>query len=221
MTRGHGRPGGRPPAGRPPRTALAGLAALVVGAGLLAGCAPSGAAGAAAPVGGGGGTDAGDRTYGSLPSWLPTSTVPVGRVVTASSTHPAVGIEGDTMRVDLPAGRVTVTAVGPAVPEEGRFPIPASTRCTFTVTMTGATAPIAVRAGQWTSIDERNVLHRLRLAPPATGTAAGPAVPASVGPGRTVTFDLVADLPPGSGALMWSPTAGRTVGTWDFDVEID
>ncbi len=213
MTGRPGRPGRcrrRTPAG------LAGLAGLVLGVGLLTGCSPASSSTAPPAAPGGRGADAGDRTYGSLPSWLPTSTVPVGRVVTASAAHPAVGIEGDTMRVDLPRGRVTVTAVGPAVPEEGRFPIPASTRCTFTVTMTGATAAIPVLAAQWSSIDERNALHRLRLVPTAGGTARG-----SVGPGETVSFDLVADLPPGSGALMWSPTGSRTVGTWDFDVEID
>lgn len=219
MTREPGRrrrTGGRRGPGGHLRETGAGLAGLLLGVGLLTGCSPAPSA-TASPAGPGGrGVDAGDRTYGSLPSWLPSSTVPVGRVVTASAAHPAVGIEGDTMRVDLPQGRVTVTAVGPAVPEEGRFPIPASTRCTFTVTVTGATAPVAIRADQWSGIDERNVLHRLRLVPPSGRPARG-----TVGPGETVSFDLVADLPPGSGALMWSPTGGRPVGTWDFDVEID
>lgn len=213
----------RPAPARPGRRlpVPAGLVAVAVLCTLAAGCSSS--AGAlptpvrSTPVsraGGSGGT--GEQTYGSLPSWLPTATVPVGRVVTASAAHPRLGIEGDTMAVDLPAGRVMVTVVGPSVPEEGRFPIPASTRCTFTVTMSGATAAVPITAGQWTATDERSLDHHVR----AVSLTGGPA-PRAAAAGSTVSFRLVADLPPGSGALSWAPVRAAQVGTWEFDVEID
>ncbi len=159
---------------------------------------------------------AGDLTYGSLPSWLPTSTVGVGRVLTASVDHPALGIEGDTVRVAVPGGRVVVTAVGPAVRASGRVPVPSSTRCTFTVTVTGVSGVVAVGAGSWTVIDEHG-----RVQVPRVPRAAGSPWAATVTTGRTVHFDLVADLPAGSGALAWAPSPGPVIATWDFNVEID
>lgn len=196
-----------------PANALGGLVLSLAVASLAAGCASSGhAATRSSPAAGRVSHD--DQTYGSLPSWLPTAAPDVGRVVTTSETHPRLGIQGDTMRVVLPTARLLVTAVGPAVPEEGHFPIPASTRCEFTVTMTGADHTVPIIASQWTAVDERNVLHELR--------PVGSMIPRSVTPAAgPVSFELVADLPPGSGALIWSPDHGRTVATWDFDVEID
>ena len=159
---------------------------------------------------------AGDLTYGSLPSWLPTSTVAVGRVLTASAAHPALGIEGDTVRIAVPGGRVVVTAVGPAVRASGRVPLPSSTRCTFTVTVTGVSGVVAVGAGRWTVIDERGHVEVPGVIR-AAGTPWATAVPA----GRTVHYDLVADLPAGNGALAWAPSPGQVIATWDFTVEID
>jgi len=158
---------------------------------------------------------AGDLTYGSLPSWLPTPTVAVGRVLTASAAHPALGIEGDTVRVAVPGGRMDVTAVGPAVRASGRVPVPSSTRCTFTVTLTGASGVVAVGAGRWTVIDERGHVGVPRVLR-AAGTRAD-----TVTTGQTVRYNLVADLPAGSGALAWTPRPGQVIATWDFTVEID
>lgn len=205
-------------------TALTGV--LAGGCSSAAGPAPIPVRSAAASRPDSGPRSAGEQTYGNLPSWLPAATVLVDRVVTASAAHPRLGIEGDTMAVVLPAGRVTVTVVGPSVPEEGRFPIPASTRCTFTVTMSGATAAVPVVAGQWTATDERSLGHHLRVVSLTGGSA-----PRVVKARSTVSFALVTDLPPGSGALSWAPAGGAQaggaqvggaqVGTWEFDVELD
>lgn len=159
---------------------------------------------------------AGDLTYGSLPSWLPTPTVAVGQVLTASAAHPALGIEGDTVRIAVPGGQVVVTAVGPAVRASGRVPVPSSTRCTFTVTLIGAGGVVAVGAGRWTVIDERG-----RVQVPRVVRAIGTPWAATVTTGQTVRYALVADLPAGSGALAWAPSPGQVIATWDFDVEID
>jgi hypothetical protein len=154
--------------------------------------------------------------YGGLPSWLPKSTVPVGRVVQASAAHPRLGIEGDTIVVHVGSARVTVTAVGPQVPEEGKFPVPATSPCAFDVTLTRASAAIALRTGDFTVLDELGQLHFLRITARGGGHA-----PASIRPGQTVTMVMRAVLPTGSGTLRWSPRSPRPVASWDFDVEID
>jgi hypothetical protein len=161
-----------------------------------------------------GGSSAG--SYGQIPSWLPKPTVQVGRVLAASAAHPSFAIEGDTVSVELPHGRVLATAVGPSVPEEGRFPIPPTTRCLFTLKLTRISGSVPLRPGAFSSIDERGRLHRLRVS-----VAGGRAVPASARPGQTVTLVLRGVLPTGNGRLQWTPTGPNPIVSWDFDVEID
>jgi hypothetical protein len=155
-------------------------------------------------------------TYGGLPSWLPTPAVSVGRVVVASAAHPRLAIEGDTVSVHLASGQVMATAVGPQVPEEGQFPVPATTPCTFTVTFTQTSGTIPLRPAAFTILDELGHLHHPQVATQADGT-----VPASLASGQTVTLTVKAILPTGNGQLRWSPSGGSPVVSWDFDVEID
>ena len=63
----------------------------------------------------------GSADNAGLPSWLPKASVPVGRVVTASATHPWLAIEGDSVMVKLTHGSSLVTVVGPAVTPSGAF----------------------------------------------------------------------------------------------------
>lgn len=164
--------------------------------------------------GGGKATAAG--RYGGIPSWLPTPSLPVGRVVQASAAHPWLAIEGDTVQVHLAAGQVTTTAVGPQVPEEGEFPVPATSPCTFVVTFTAASGSVPLNPAAFTTLDEEGHLHRL-----AVSVQGGGGVPASVTPGHTVTLLMSAVLPTGSGTLRWTPSGTQPIVSWDFDVEID
>jgi len=154
--------------------------------------------------------------YGSLPSWLPKASVPVDRVVTASSAHPSLAIEGDTVRADLAHGTSLVTAVGPAVPEEGVFPVPATTPCTFTVTFARSGGWVPLSAAAFTITDEQGRLHHPRVT-----LQGGAPLPARAAPGRLVTLTVSDVLPTGNGALRWAPAAGRALVSWDFSVEID
>jgi hypothetical protein len=156
-------------------------------------------------------------TYGYIPAWLGRSKIPVGRVVTATPTHPWLAVQGDTVRVQLRNARVLATVVGPAVPEEGNVPVPANSPCTFTVTLTSATAPIPIGPKQFTAIDERGAIHTLNV----RSLDGGPS-PRQVTPGTTVRLKMSAVLPTGEGRLMWAPLReSRPPVQWDFDVEID
>jgi hypothetical protein len=154
--------------------------------------------------------------YGGLPSWLPKAKTAVNRVVTATAAHPALAIQGDTVSVDLSGGRVLTTAVGPETPEQGRFPVPASSPCTFIVTFAHASGAIPLNARAFTFIDERGHVRHPRVT--AMG---GGAPPAKILPGRPVSLKVYDVLPTGDGGLTWAPDGGRPIASWDFDVEID
>ena len=141
--------------------------------------------------------------------------MPVGRVVTASAAHPKLAIQGDTVHVLLTGAQVLATAVGPQVPEEGQFPVPETTRCTFTITFAKATGAFTLRAADFATVDERGQPHRLRL-----HLRGGGPLPAQVTAGQTVSVIMTVRLPTGNGQLIWAPDGRNTV-TWDFSVEID
>ncbi len=159
---------------------------------------------------------AASQKYGGLPGWLPKSKIPTGRVVQASAAHPQLAIEGDSVVVHLASGTVTATVVGPAVPEDGQFPVPATSPCAFSVSFAHASAVIALKRATFTVLDELGQLHYLKITAQGGGRA-----PSQVTPGKTVTLVMSAVLPTGSGTLRWSPTAASPVVSWDFDVEID
>ena len=155
--------------------------------------------------------------YGGLPSWLPKPETPVNRVVTATAAHPALAIQGDTVSVDLAHGRrVLATAVGPETPEQGRFPVPATSPCTFVVTFAHASGAIGIGATAFAFIDERGHVRHPRVT--AMG---GGAPPRLLSPGRPVSLRVYDVLPTGDGGLTWTPEGGRPIVGWDFDVEID
>lgn len=155
-------------------------------------------------------------TYGGLPSWLPKAKVPVGRIQHASAGHTVLAIQGDTVTVGLRTGRATVTTVGPAVPEDGRFPVPATSPCRFAVTFAAGRGAVPLRSAAFTILDELGHLHRPRV----TLRGGGP-MPALLPPNRIVTLTVSAVLPTGGGRLRWAPEGGRPWVAWDFDVEID
>lgn len=154
--------------------------------------------------------------YGGLPSWLPKATIPVGRVVQASPAHAALGIEGDTVAVKLAGGDVYATAVGPSVPESGKFPVPPTTPCTFVVTFARVSGAVPLSAGAFAITDEEGHLHH-----PKVAALHGGALPSRLTPGKPVSLELHAVLPTGSGSLSWAPASRRPIVSWDFDVEID
>lgn len=146
------------------------------------------------------GSGAAANAYGPLPTWLPKATTPVGRVVTASAAHPALAIEGDTVRMALAHGSALATLVGPDMPGSGKLPVPETVRCTFTLKLARESGTVPLRG--FTLLDEYGNTYR----------------PAVTVHGSVIT--LITVLPTGSGQLRWTPD-GVPVASWDFDVEVD
>ena len=157
------------------------------------------------------------NTYGYVPAWLGRAKVPVGRLVTATPQDPWLAIQGDTVRVKLPRAQVLATVFGPSLPQQRQLPIPKTSPCKFTLTLTGASAPIAVVPRQFDVIDEQGRLHTLKVTNHDNGQP-----PSEVTPGENVGLKMYAVLPVGQGRIMWSPLPGKKpIVQWDFDVEIN
>lgn len=155
-------------------------------------------------------------TYGGVPKWLPTAKAPADRVVNASAAAPKLAIQGDTVSVHLAGGKVLATAVGPQVPEEGQFPVPSTSPCSFVLTFAAASHAVPIDPAAFTITDDNGHVHH-----PNLRSMSGGPPPRRAPAGRTVSMRVNEVLPTGNGALSWSPAGGKPIVSWDFDVEID
>jgi hypothetical protein len=176
--------------------------------------AGSGAALTLGFAGAGGGR--GGNSHRTLPSWIPKQAVQVGRIEEASAAHPWLAIEGDSVLVTLAHGEALATAVGPQVPEIGRVPVPATSLCTFVLTLARTSGTVPLGAGAFTILDEQGHLHH----PSVTAYPDG-RLPGAAPVGKSFSVKLTGVLPIGQGELRWAPQGTKPIVTWDFDVEID
>ncbi len=130
----------------------------------------------------------------------------------ASAAHPQVGVEGDTIQIDLSSGSARATVIGPYDTVQGRYPVPETTPCTMRMTLSAVTGVVPIRAGDFTFVDELGKVYHPQVtqSSPATSTARG-----------TQQVSIHDTLPTGSGQLRWSPAGTGNLATWDFSVEID
>ena len=154
--------------------------------------------------------------YGKIPSWLPSAAPPRQHAQSSSVSHPVLTLQGESLSISLSGARLLVTAVGPAVPEIGRTPVPATSPVTFTVTFTHVTAPVSLGRSTWVLVDENHQIHHPRV----TALDGGPP-PTRLRAGQTVSIKLHSVLPTGDGGLEWRPDGARVAAGWDFNVEID
>jgi hypothetical protein len=195
-------------AGRRPVLFLAGVTVVL---GVVTGCSSS----HAPTKGTSGSSSAADAAYGSLPTFLPTSSGQPDSVLTGSAARPALTTEGDSVDVRLAGGTVRATVTGPVVPGEGLPEQTESTTCTWTVTLTGATTETPVRLGDFTTFDHLGTVYRTHLAPGSRTP------PARLAPGASTTFSLRTVMPTGEGLMRWTAGGSRVVASWDFEVEND
>jgi hypothetical protein len=154
--------------------------------------------------------------YGGLPSWLPKPKHLTRRTLAAGVGHPAVSIQGEAIAVHLASGNVYATVVGPEVPEEGRFPVPATSPVSFVLTFARTSGTVPLRAADLELVDGRGGVHH----PVVTALHGGP-LPAHVPTGKPFSVRLRGVLPTGDGAVEWKPAPGRPLAGWAFTVEID
>jgi hypothetical protein len=163
-------------------------------------------------------------SYGGLPSWLPKTKIPVNRIVQASAEHPQLAvIEGDSVSVRLPHGRVLATAVGPTVPanaaqdaQEDSSADSDVTTCTFTITLDTASGRVPINPSAFTILDEQGQVSHLGVSAARSGS-----LPSLVPHGRTLRLTLRSRLAEGEYILRWAPAGRKVLVGWEFNVELD
>jgi hypothetical protein len=153
------------------------------------------------------------QRYGRIPAWLRHATARVGRRLHASRAHPALAVQGDSVTIDLAGGQALATVVGPTIANQGQFPVPISSPCTFSVRLSARSGTIPINPAAFTIVDELDHVHH-----PQVTALDGRALPRRLQPGRTLSLIVRAVLPVGNGHLQWAP---GPIAAWDFDVETD
>ena len=151
------------------------------------------------------------------PSFLPKGTLHMrtDALLVGTADRPALTSEGDPVKVVTQHWSAQVTVRGPEVPGEGLPYRGPTTTCTWTVTLSKATAPVPITLSDFDSIDHfGNVYHPMFV----SGQAPPPLL---LEPGHTVTFELRAVEAIGEGLMRWAPIGGHIVAKWDFIVEND
>jgi hypothetical protein len=163
------------------------------------------------------------RTYGAsgfdpkFPSFLPKKSLDakVDQVLVGTAARPALSVEGGPIEVRTPAWSVLAVVSGPVVPGEGLPYQPAFTTCTWTVTLSHATAAVPVAVADFDSVDHLGNLYH------PTFVEGQPRPASVVEPGQTVTFQIRAYEAVGEGVMRWAPIDQKIVAMWDFEVEND
>jgi hypothetical protein len=155
------------------------------------------------------------NTYGTLPSFLPKASIQPDSVLTGTAARPALTTEGDGVRVHTSTGSMLMTVSGPEVPGEGLPYQTDATTCTWTITLSDATATMPIEVADFSTIDHLGVIYH------PTPVAGQPATPTEIGPGQKVSFELRAVMAVGEGLMRWAPDSTKILASWDFVVETD
>jgi len=156
-------------------------------------------------------------TATTYPSFLPKKTLnpDVDQVMIGSMAKPALQIEGLPVAVQTAAFHVHVTVSGPVVPGEGLPYQPDGPTCTWTVTMSDASADVPVSVAAFHSVDHLGAVFLMGLVPDERPP------PKFLRPGQSLTFQLRAYELVGEGMMQWAPDHRHVVAYWDYTVEND
>jgi hypothetical protein len=189
-----------------------GVFAVLVIAGIVTGALAGGNA-----VSGGHASNAAqsESKYGTLPGFLPKQTFDTDSVLTGTIERPALTTEGDAVRFGSGTAAALVTVAGPEVPGEGLPVQTGATTCTWTVTVVAGSQAVAIDPEDFSSSDHLGGVYALQL------VAGQPALPTTVAPRTTVSFELRAVMVVGEGFIHWAPDGQHPVASWDFEVEND
>jgi hypothetical protein len=162
-----------------------------------------------------GGSRSPSPRYGGLPSFLPRSSLHPDSTLTGTTGRPALTSEGDSVRVQSDHRSVVATVAGPVVPGEGLPYQPSATTATWTVTLTGASAPVPIRLSTFSAVDSQGQVYRLAFVP------GQPRPPAQLDSGQTARFEVRAVTAVGEGTIRWAPYRNDVLAIWDYTVEND
>jgi hypothetical protein len=151
------------------------------------------------------------------PSFLPKKTLNAtsDQVLTGTAAKPALSVQGDGVEVKTAAWSVLIDVQGPVVPGEGLPYQTPYTTCTWTITMSNATAAVPVSLAAFSTIDHLGHVYQM------SAVAGQPVLPSVVEPGQKVTFEVRAYEAVGEGLMRWAPIGNQIVAEWDFEVEND
>jgi hypothetical protein len=155
--------------------------------------------------------------YGQVPADLRSrQKAPANQTLSASMAHPAVAIQGISVKLHLSAGTALATAVGPDVPTRIQGSADLQTPATWDLTFDDVHGMIPLSPTMFSITDEQGML----LSPRVTVAGGGP-LPKAVPAGRPFTLQLKTVVSVGDGKLRYAPTGGAWLAEWDFDVETD
>jgi len=120
---------------------------------------------------------------------------------------------GSPVIVSVGTARALMDVEGPSYPADTKVGAE-EVRCTFTIKISGVTAPISMKTSSFSVLDGQGGLHQLTVAPRHR-------VPDQLKPGRGYTFALVSVVPAGEGLLRYYPTTEGAVAAWDYVAETD
>ena len=151
------------------------------------------------------------------PSFLPKSTLAphVDAVLVGTIAKPALTVEGLPVEIRTRTFAVRMTVSGPVVPGEGLPYQPDATTCTWTVTMSNATAEVPVSLADFHALD-----HLYSVTVPVLAPGERP-LPSVLRPGQVLRFRLRAYQLVGEGTMQWAPDHRHEAAIWDYTVEND
>ena len=155
--------------------------------------------------------------HGDPQSWLPEQQLdhPIDQTVVGTVAHPALTVEGDSVRVQTPTFSAQAVVNGPVVPGEGLPVIESFTTCTWTISISHVRGTVPISAADFDSIDHQQTVYKPALVP---GQAP---LPATLRTGQSVSFKIRAVMPTGEGLMRWAPDGDHIVAKWDYQVEND
>jgi hypothetical protein len=167
-----------------------------------------------------------DLTYGSLPSWLPKTTVketgPTLELATAAT--PILGEQqGFTVRAQLQSGSADVTAVGPQVPgyvandaQSGVWPEDKLVPSTFYVTFAAVSGSIPIAARAFDVLTDDGQIVRATVS-----VHGGGRVPKVLRAGQQIMLTVKAKTLQGQGSIRWAPNGLNVLVGWIYQLELD
>ncbi|MCL2737160.1 MAG: hypothetical protein FWD75_11165 [Propionibacteriaceae bacterium] len=158
------------------------------------------------------------NAYGGPPTWLPTPTPSSDTPLAGSHGHPALAIQGETVRAQMPGGgTVLITVTGPAVPGTGTgsaTPGGSTVAATWEVALNEGTVDVPIADEDFAVLDAAGGVHRPSLVPDQ------PTLHLILSPGQSMTVEVTIMVPPGEGLFQWAPDGHTLIASWDYTLEL-